>query len=798
MRFSYPVNTSIDQHHRLRTCVALLAAALVVALADGPAVVAQPTAQRHSLVQLDAAPDAAARLLALLGIDHATSVDGRMQFAVDEEQLRWLRSSGAAVHVVIESLETFYSARAAAARQAPAAMAMPGIDPVNFRPGSVLGQLTIEELTEQLQQMHQKFPAIAAEPISIGTTHQGRQILAVRLSAADPSDTTVAEALFTGMIHAREPSSMGTLVYTMWALCEAYGADEGVTWLLQNRALWFVPLINPDGYQYNLTNWPDGGGMFRGNMRDAGRNAVDLNRNFGPFELWDHPDGGSDTTPSSPLYRGSEPFSEPETRALRDFCNSRRFGVALNQHCFSNLLIYPVELSQLPERDSAYYYAASRELAASTGYAAGAPRLAVGYAVRGSSDRWMFHAGQGHEPIIAWAPEIGSEYDGFWPLPERVIPLARQSHPMHLQAAMLAGAYPAITSVSRFDAESGPGLRVVIQNLGRLPMRSTASLRASGIDGALPIPRLDPLEQVRLELPVPEELVARATPRHQLEFVVEYEGGRFAHRAAPILMPLAELFVENAETTLAQWRADAWGVEHVPGRGRVLADSPDGPYVEVPSTRANLIETRQAVSLRGYDAAELHFDASSEFMARGHEGTLEVRVAGESEWRAIGGPYMQIRLSEPDSVTSRFRGVAGGWHHYVVDLDQFAGVDIHLRFGARTPRAGFGVTANGLLLDDIRVIAARAEQSSVPPSSSSSRLRLRAAPNPFIDRLHVRLEGASARTEFELVDLLGRVVRRSAGGTSAVLDAAGLPAGYYVVVARHRDFSMHTGVWLQR
>lgn len=97
--------------------------------------------------------------------------------------------------------------------------------------------------------------------------------------------------------------------------------------LLENRRYrkiarafdWFIlPIANPDGYTYSRQvnkEWRKNrrpGGYCSAGGNPAEGPGIDLNRNFG--YAWK----GSDDKCSS-NYPGSEPFSEPETRAIRDF-----------------------------------------------------------------------------------------------------------------------------------------------------------------------------------------------------------------------------------------------------------------------------------------------------------------------------------------------------------------------------------------------------------------------------------------------------------------------------------------------
>jgi hypothetical protein len=96
-------------------------------------------------------------------------------------------------------------------------------------------------------------------------------------------------------------------------------------------------VINPDGYVYNETIAPNGGGMHRKNRRDTGcgdgtQRGIDLNRNYG-YE-WGADNSGSSPNPCSSTFRGDSAFSEPETQAVRDFILATNF-----QMCFITIPI---------------------------------------------------------------------------------------------------------------------------------------------------------------------------------------------------------------------------------------------------------------------------------------------------------------------------------------------------------------------------------------------------------------------------------------------------------------------------
>ena len=91
--------------------------------------------------------------------------------------------------------------------------------------------------------------------------------------------------------------------------------------LLDSTELWFIPVANPDGYQYTFQS--PGTRLWRKNLRDNNGNGtievgdgVDPNRNFS--EHWNYDEEGSSGLPSSDVYRGPKAASEPETKAMEE------------------------------------------------------------------------------------------------------------------------------------------------------------------------------------------------------------------------------------------------------------------------------------------------------------------------------------------------------------------------------------------------------------------------------------------------------------------------------------------------
>ena len=178
----------------------------------------------------------------------------------------------------------------------------------------------------------------------IGRTANGKPIIALRVTK-DVSQTPVRarpSVLFMATQHAREWIVPENLRRQIRYFVENYGRVDAVTELVNTRELWFVPVANPDGYDFTFTR---GNRLWRKNLRELNGvpgtqpgDGVDPNRNF-PAS-WGLDDEGSSPNPRSETYRGPGPASEPETQAIDRLFAQQDFAMLVNYHSAAELLLY--------------------------------------------------------------------------------------------------------------------------------------------------------------------------------------------------------------------------------------------------------------------------------------------------------------------------------------------------------------------------------------------------------------------------------------------------------------------------
>jgi len=270
------------------------------------------------------------------GVDRADLATGkgaggttRVEVVISERQAAKLRSNG--VDLKVKKVKG-HTASEEAARLAAAG-------PTVFRPYSGAGGL-LEELTQ----------TAAANPglaklVTIGTTVQGKPIVAVKVTkdARLVTDGSRPSVLYSGTQHAREWITPEMVRRLMHYVIDGYGQNAETTKMLNTTELWFLPVANPDGYDYTFV----GDRLWRKNLRDnnndgqiAPGDGVDLNRNLAT--KWGYDNEGSSPDPSSDTYRGPSPGSEPESKALDQLFQRVRFTELINYHSAAELLLYGV------------------------------------------------------------------------------------------------------------------------------------------------------------------------------------------------------------------------------------------------------------------------------------------------------------------------------------------------------------------------------------------------------------------------------------------------------------------------
>lgn len=115
------------------------------------------------------------------------------------------------------------------------------------------GFYTLAEVISKIDSMRLLYPNLITTKVSIGNSVESRPIYMVKISDNADIDENEPELLYTALHHAREPQSMMQMIYFMYYLLENYNTNPSVQYIVNNREMYFIPVLNPDGYEYNRT-----------------------------------------------------------------------------------------------------------------------------------------------------------------------------------------------------------------------------------------------------------------------------------------------------------------------------------------------------------------------------------------------------------------------------------------------------------------------------------------------------------------------------------------------------------------
>jgi len=193
---------------------------------------------------------------------------------------------------------------------------------------------TYAQMTTELQNIANTYPAIT-RLYNLGQSVQGRVLWGLKITDNPDTEENEPEVRICGLHHGNEYMSAELPLNLAFLLSQNYGINTSITHLVDNREIWIIPMVNPDGREANTR---------------YNAHGIDLNRNYGYM-------------PES-----STPYSEPETRAIRDNALQNNFVLSLSFHCSGDIVNYVWNHKTQPVPDNAAVVSLSNQYGSHNGY----------------------------------------------------------------------------------------------------------------------------------------------------------------------------------------------------------------------------------------------------------------------------------------------------------------------------------------------------------------------------------------------------------------------------------------------
>ncbi len=676
------------------------------------------------------------KALSKLGIplDHGIHKQGVFIISdFSEKEIEAAKSLGLQVDILIEDVGADFLKRNEMAKnqdivQNPSCSTTGGdatIDyptPTNFALGSMGGYLTYQEMLDNLDAMHSKYPNLITARANVGNfltngtpdssvspSIGGNALQWVRISDNPNTDeTTEPEILYNSIHHAREPASLSQLIYYMWYLLENYETDPEVKEIVDATELYFIPVVNPDGYLYNQVTNPNGGGLWRKNRFNT--HGVDINRNYDHYKdgtpataVWNTV--GTSNNTSSEIYAGTSAFSEVETQAMKWFIDQHDFTISIDNHTSGDLLLMPYgfeDNNPTPEGD--IYQVISEEMVSQNNYN-NILITELTVAAGGSVDYIYGGTTRPHKRIFGFGTEIG---DSFWPTSNLIDGICKEMMFLNLKAAKLIHNYGIVE-------DNLPGF--IHQNT----FNATYTVKRLGL--------MDSGENFMVSIiPTSNNITSVGTPKSyngftigqtqedfisinldntiqngdQIMYDIKIDSGDITETIS-VTKTFGNLsaVVDNNANSLNEYTNQGWGIStttFVSATGSIT-ESPNGNY---DSNQNKTIEYNQIIDLSSAQAANVQYYAKWNIENNWDYAQFEVSTDGGTSWISQCGKY-----TNPGSVNGfqpegepLYDGNQNDWILEEIDLSDYLGQRIKIRFQFASDDQ---VNNDGFYFDDLVV-----------------------------------------------------------------------------------------------
>ena len=568
------------------------------------------------------------------------------------------------------------------------------------------GYLKYNEMLAELDAMVAQYPNLITSkaPISTFLTVGNRPIYHVRISD-NPNTNEAGEpkVLYTAIHHAREPMSLMETIFYMWYLLENYGTNEEVTYLVNNTQMYFVPCINPDGYVYNETTNPNGGGMWRKNRRNNGNGTfgVDLNRNYS----YGWGTTGTSSTPSNDTYCGPSAFSEPETQAIRWLVQNNDFEMAFNAHTYAEDILFPIGTTTAefaPHHN--YFQDYTNHMTELNGYFA--QKSSGLYPASGDSDDYMYKVDVGvnqKDTVFAHTPEVGT---AFWQPSSEIIATCQEMVFPNLVLAHLTRNYSIVKdvdpssvatisgnfnhSIKRLGRQSGPVVVSIepLLNIVSVGNPTTYNLSSQQTSTGTISYSLSPSIQFG----------------DQIKYILKTDNGLWVKKDT-IVKTFGAITVQALEdaNTFTNWTG-SWGTtgSTFVSPSKSFFENSAGNYPNNVNRTFTYIPT---INLTNANAAMISFYAKWAIEADYDFVQFQVSTDGGTTWIAQCGNYTVPGTSANGSVQPNgqpvYEGTQSSWVLEEINLSDYLGQQIKVRFQLKSDG---GTTADGYYFDDFKVM----------------------------------------------------------------------------------------------
>jgi carboxypeptidase T len=735
------------------------------------------------------------------------NINQGIELVINQEEVSRIRNTGLSYEIKIQNLDSYYANRIASNNQEMQnsfdILSQNNVTGFSF--GSMGGFYTYNEVMQKLDSMRIQHPNLISVKQNLGMSNENRVIWAVKIfDNPDVNEsTTEAPIYFDALHHAREPQAMACLMFYMYWLLDNYGTNPEATYLVNNREIFFVPVANPDGYVYNQTTNPNGGGFWRKNRRNNGTcYGVDLNRNYNYG--WGN-NSGSSNDPCSDTYRGVSAGSEPETQAIKNFCLQIHPKIAFSTHSVAGRYLNPYGYN-----DTAISYEIysefSSDFASANNYTYGTVIEMLAYYSSGTTRDFLHSIG-----TYCWTPEVGGS--GFWPAQSEIVPVANENLYGMKYLSWVGGAFAdylnyKILGNGYVQKNDTLQLQLTLKNRGLSMTSKNVIVDVSSIyPNAVALNSTVNYDSIQSRQfknnffnPFKFKITSSAVYMDEMKFIVTIKQEDIETSKDTIRINVGKsniLFSDNSESGASHWIKTGTGILW----DSTFIDPYDGSknfsdsrYGNAKNNTNNYFTLLDTINLISTTNPRIEFAAKWAEEVNADYTRIQVSTNFGTSWINVPGRYTTNVSGQPSYTAIKH------WKNEQINLNTYIGQRIKIRFNLVTDA---GVPGDGFYFDNFKVLNYVDTPTIVNYLSSEIPTEYKLFqnyPNPFNPVTKIQfsiprdVRGEMQDAKLVVFDITGKEIvtlvnqKLSAGNYSVDFNGVNLPSGIYYYKLEAGDF----------
>ncbi|MBC7425072.1 MAG: immune inhibitor A, partial [Bacteroidia bacterium] len=727
-----------------------------------------------------------------INVEGAYSTQSYIINDLSQDEIDRLRALSYTIDIIIEDVNTYYASQNSPNGSNVASLSKPvnfncnsqKLDhikkPEDFNLGSMGGYFTYDEILAELDSMHALYPNLISEktPVSSFYTYEGRPVYYLKISDNASTDESEPKILYTAAHRSNAPISVSQLIFYMYYLLENYNTDPEIKAIVDNTELFFMPCVNPDGYNYNSTTYPNGGGtwsknrhaFYSGTVLTADNKdsvGVDPLSNYAfNFGLDDF--GSSGNITDYYKYRGPYPFSDAESGNVRSLCGRYNFNFVINHKGPGNSIVNPWSFqSTVANAGDKGLGLISKMLTEENGKRSGKNFELYRYALNGTPEDWFL----GDQKILSVSCASGNPGIYYSPANE-IIDQCKEEIYTNINAAKLCNGFGIVHNTTPLLLAVKNNQILISYNISNYGIDSLNELKVTLIplDNNV-IQNLPVSDNVYSGIPFTgtakgafaANVIAGSLDAEPLKFVLQVSNDYFEHTDTFItyvsLPSNLNVLVETSSldsnfNSSTGWENDDWTFASPPYS---ISESAGKKYGYAGTNILKLNNTFDLLYKSDIKKCALSFLINYDIEPYYDYAQVQISKNNGANWKSLCGRYTLPGTEYQEPGMPLYDGRSNGWLEEEIDLSDYIGHKVEIRFLMYSDD-DHNTVYDGINIDNLKLTSTGFNTTAISTINSSANM-LMAIPNPFNNTCDISYRiSESTGANLNITDITGRIL----------------------------------------